>query len=44
MILEMLLTDALWDDAIYNLQSYLHLRYLYKAISFIGKTAVTAAA
>ncbi|KAE9012944.1 hypothetical protein PR003_g16387 [Phytophthora rubi] len=41
-VLEMLITDALWDDSIYKLVPYLRMRYLYKAIGFIDRMAVTA--
>ncbi|OWZ03787.1 LOW QUALITY PROTEIN: hypothetical protein PHMEG_00024427 [Phytophthora megakarya] len=37
-ILEILLSDETWDDCMYNLLPYLRMRFLYKAIAFIGKT------
>ncbi|POM71225.1 Hypothetical protein PHPALM_12230 [Phytophthora palmivora] len=41
-VLEMLITNALWDDSIYELVPYLRMRYLYKAIAFIEKIAIIA--
>ncbi|KAE9261512.1 hypothetical protein PR003_g33902 [Phytophthora rubi] len=37
---EMMLTDSMWDDCIYKLKSYLRMRYLHKAIAFVGKTTL----
>ncbi|EGZ08216.1 hypothetical protein PHYSODRAFT_527152, partial [Phytophthora sojae] len=38
-VLEMRLCDASWDDCIYRLLPYLRLRYLQKALAFLGKEA-----
>ncbi|KAF4150153.1 hypothetical protein GN958_ATG00779 [Phytophthora infestans] len=40
-ILEILLSGASWDDCLYNLLPYLRMRFLYKAIAFIGKQAAS---
>ncbi|KAF1783728.1 hypothetical protein GQ600_24182 [Phytophthora cactorum] len=40
-ILEMLLSDASWDDCLYRLLPYLRMRFSYKAIAFIGKQGAT---
>ncbi|POM58472.1 LOW QUALITY PROTEIN: Hypothetical protein PHPALM_36873 [Phytophthora palmivora] len=39
-VLEMLLSDAQWDDCIYNLVPYLRMRFLHEAIAFVGKQTV----
>ncbi|KAF1783430.1 hypothetical protein GQ600_3487 [Phytophthora cactorum] len=40
-ILEILLSEASWDDCLYRLLPYLRMRFLYKAIAFIGKQGAT---
>ncbi|GMF44363.1 unnamed protein product [Phytophthora fragariaefolia] len=38
-VLEMLLSNAQWDDSIYKLVPYLRMRFLHKALAFLGKEA-----
>ncbi|KAG3092664.1 hypothetical protein PI125_g17064 [Phytophthora idaei] len=39
-ILKMLVANATWDGCIYQLLPYLRMRYLYKTIAFVEKTAI----
>ncbi|KAJ8577837.1 hypothetical protein ON010_g1369 [Phytophthora cinnamomi] len=41
-VLEMLITNAKWDDSICRLVPYLHMRYLYKATAYIENMAINA--
>ncbi|KAE8961539.1 hypothetical protein PF002_g30685 [Phytophthora fragariae] len=38
-VLDMLLSNASWDDCLHRLLPYLRMRLLYKALAFVGKEA-----